>query len=73
MRQFGHVTEELTVRRNTLDDFYARIRTQDWYHDISDQEEDEEMENQPGIENRSSGKTTTSRSCTTLQNLATMD
>ena len=40
----------------TLDDFYARIRTQDWYHDISDQEEDEEMENQPGIENRSSGR-----------------
>ena len=36
--------------------FYARIRTQDWYHDISDQEEDEEMENQPGIENRSSGR-----------------
>ena len=34
----------------------ARIRTQDWYHDISDQEEDEEMENQPGIENRSSGR-----------------
>ena len=40
----------------TLDDFYARIRTQDWYHDISDQEEDEEVENQPGIENRSSGR-----------------
>ena len=40
----------------TMDDFYARIRTQDWYHDISDQEEDEEMENQPGIENRSSGR-----------------
>ena len=43
-------------QKNTLDDFYARIRTQDWYHDISDQEEDEEMENQPGIENRSSGR-----------------
>ena len=42
--------------KNTLDDFYARIMTQDWYHDISDQEEDEEMENQPGIENRSSGR-----------------
>ena len=39
-----------------MDDFYARICTQDWYHDISDQEEDEEMENQPGIENRSSGR-----------------
>ena len=40
----------------TMDDIYARIRTQDWYHDVSDQEEDEEMENQPGIENRSSGR-----------------
>ena len=40
----------------TLDDFYARIRTQDWYHDRSDQEEDEEKENQPGTENRSSGR-----------------
>ena len=40
----------------TMDDFYARIRAQDWYHDISDQEEDEEMENQSGIENRSSGR-----------------
>ena len=40
----------------TMDDSYARIRTQDWYHDISDQEEEEEMENQPGIENRSSGR-----------------
>ena len=43
-------------QKNTLDDLYARIRAQDWYHDISDQEEDEEMENQPGIENRSSGR-----------------
>ena len=32
--------------------FYARIRTQDWYHDVSDQEEDAEVENQSGIENR---------------------
>ena len=40
-------------QKNSLDDFYARIRTQDWYHDISDQEEDGEMENQPG---RSSGR-----------------
>ena len=40
----------------SMDDFYAGIRTQDWYHDISDQEEDEEMENQSGLENRSSGR-----------------
>ena len=33
-------------QKNTLDDFYARIRAQ----------EDEEMENQPGSENRSSGR-----------------
>ena len=39
-----------------MDDIYARIRTQDWYHDISDQEEDEEIENQFGVENRSSGR-----------------
>ena len=25
-----------------MDDFYARISTQDWYHDISDQEGGEE-------------------------------
>ena len=31
-------------QKNTLDDFYARIHTQDWYRDISDQDEDEEME-----------------------------
>ena len=40
----------------TMDDFYARIRTQEWYHDVSDQEEDEAMENQSGIENRSLGR-----------------
>ena len=52
-------------QRATLDDFYARISTQDWYHDVSDQEGGEEVrmsnrdtnaENQPGIENRSSGR-----------------
>ena len=43
-------------QKNALDDFYARISAQDWYHDISDQEGDEGMENQPGIENRSSGR-----------------
>ena len=52
-------------QRATMDDFYARIRTQDWFHDLSDQEEEEEIramvrdtdvENQPGAENRSSGR-----------------
>ena len=43
-------------QKNALDDFHARIRTQDWYHDISEQEEDEEMENQLDVENRSSGR-----------------
>ena len=43
-------------QKNALDDFYARIRTQDWYHDISEQEEDEEMENQLDVENRPSGR-----------------
>ena len=42
--------------RDRMDDFYDRISTQDWYHDISDQEGGEETENQPGIENRSSGR-----------------
>ena len=42
--------------RDTLDDFHARISTQDWYHDISDQEGGEETENQPGVENRPSGR-----------------
>ena len=42
--------------RDTMDDFYARISTQDWYHDISDQEGGEQAENQPGVENRSSGR-----------------
>ena len=50
----------------TMDDFYARIRIQDWYHDLSEQESEEELqqnvariegqdtnaENQPGVENR---------------------
>ena len=49
-----------------LDDFYARIRTQAWYHDLSEQESEEEMrqnntrledrdtnaENRPGADNR---------------------
>ena len=50
----------------TMDDFYARIRTQEWHHDLSEQESEEDMqqsiardeghdtnaENQPGVENR---------------------
>ena len=46
-----------------LDDFYARKRTQDWFHDLSEQGSEEEMkqaiartegrdsngENQPGV------------------------
>ena len=53
-----------------MDDFHARIRTQDWYHDVSEQESEEEMqqagvrnesrdangENQPGTENRPPGR-----------------
>ena len=27
-----------------MDDFHARIRTQDWYHDLSEQESEEEMQ-----------------------------
>ena len=46
----------LDSHRDTMDDFYARISTQDWYHDISDPEGGEETENQPGIEYRSSGR-----------------
>ena len=46
----------LDNHRDTMDDFYARISTQDWYHDISDQEGGEEAENQPGMENRPSGR-----------------
>ena len=54
----------------TMDDFYARIRIQDWYHDLSEQESEEELqrivaridsndtnaENQPGVENRPLGE-----------------
>ena len=46
----------LDSHRDTMDDFHARISTQDWYHDISDQEGGEETENQPGVENRPSGR-----------------
>ena len=56
----------LDNHKATMDDFYARIRIQDWYHDLSEQESKEEMqqsiarieghdtnaENQPGVENR---------------------
>ena len=46
----------LDSHRDTMDDFHARISTQDWYHDISGQEGGEETENQPGAENRLSGR-----------------
>ena len=53
-----------------MDDFYARIRTQEWYHDLSEQESEEERhqpvarieghdtnaESQPGVENRPPGR-----------------
>ena len=53
-----------------MDDLHARIRTQDWYHDLSEQESEEEMqqadarnegrdtngESQPGAENRPAGR-----------------
>ena len=42
-------------QKNALEDTRARIRTQDWYYDISEQEEDEEVENQLEVETRSSG------------------
>ena len=54
----------------TMDDVYARIRTQDWYLDLPEQESEEEMhqsvarnegrdtnaENQSGMENRPLGR-----------------
>ena len=60
----------LDNHKATMDDFYARIRTQDLYHDLSEQESEEEMhqsiarneghdtntENQPGMENRPLGR-----------------
>ena len=48
--------QRIDSQKNALEDIDARIRTQDWYHDISDQAEDEEMENQSAIENRASGR-----------------
>ena len=55
----------IDTHRTMVEDFHARISTQDWYHDISDQEEDEgsrvmnrdvNAENQSGVENRPSGR-----------------
>ena len=46
----------LDNHRDIMDDFQARISTQDWYHDISEQEGGEETENQSGIENRPPGR-----------------
>ena len=54
----------LDSQKAIKDDFYARISIQDWYHDLSEREKDEEIgvltrdtdaENQPGIENRATG------------------
>ena len=39
-----------------MDDFQARISTQEWYHDISEQDGGEETENQSGIEIRPPGR-----------------
>ena len=47
---------KIDSQKNALEDIRARIRTQDWYHDISEQEEDEEMENQLEVENRSTNR-----------------
>ena len=60
----------LDNHRATMDDFHARISIQDWYHDLCDQEDDEEArqsttraenrdanaENQSGVENRPPGR-----------------
>ena len=58
----------LDYHQAIMDDFYARIRIQDWYHDVSNQEDDEEArqpmriedrdadENQSGVENRPPGR-----------------
>ena len=70
--QGGSVGEAIRACNRRLDDhkarmdvFYARIRTQDWYHDLSEGESEEETqrstrtrgpdanaENQPGVANR---------------------
>ena len=53
--------------RATMDDFHARISTQGWYHDLSDQEDNEDnrsstrdaianADNQSGVENRPLGR-----------------
>ena len=48
----------IDTHRTMMEDFHARISTQDWYHDFSDQDEDEESqvtsrdvnaENQSGV------------------------
>ena len=60
----------LDNHKATMGDFYARIRIQDWYHNLPEQEDDEETqqsatraeghdtnaENQPGVENRPLGR-----------------
>ena len=69
----GEASRACNMRLNnhkaTMDDLYARIRTQEWYHDLSEQESEEEMqqavarkgrdtnvENQSGAENRPPGR-----------------
>ena len=67
-RQSVHATGGLTIIEPRWDDFYAQISTQDWYHDLSDQEDNEEnrlsthdananADNQSGVENRPTWKT----------------
>ena len=61
---FGDIracNQRIDSQKNALEDIYARIRTQDWYHDISDQAEDEERQEK------------TSWSCSPTPHYATMD
>ena len=60
----GEAIRACHVRNAMMNDFHARIRARDWYHDLSEQENDEEQivaraegqeangQNQSGIENR---------------------
>ena len=59
----GAITEAIRAcnrrldnHRDIMDDFQARVSTQDWYHDTSEQEGGEETENQSGIDNRPPGE-----------------
>ena len=60
----------LDSHKAIMGDFHDRIRTQEWYHDLSEQGSEDEMqqatarnegrdsngENQPGVENRLPGR-----------------